>query len=146
MDASSTSSSNPSNIPPSSTLRSIFDMKYTEFVEDLRSAIPELHEQLAKTLKLSAGERSRRFAEEILPICSPTRDMTKCPGKVLPDVTIPEVLWRDIGTGSQKAIQEHLSLLSFCCLYDSKYNKTDLSGNPASPWMDDFMKSWTRRL
>jgi Sec7-like guanine-nucleotide exchange factor len=72
--------------------------------------------------------------------------MSSCPGKVLPGVTIPDVLWRDIGIGSQKAIQEHLSLLSFCCLYDSKYNKADISGNPTNPWMDEFMKSWKTNM
>ena len=133
-------------IPPSTSLRSIFDMKYIEFVEDLRSAIPELNSQLKSSLKLSTGEKNRRFAEEVLPYCSPTRDLSKCPGKVLPEVTIPDVLWRDIGTESQKAIQDHLSLLSFCCLYDSKYNKPDISGNSTSPWMDEFTNSWKTNM
>jgi hypothetical protein len=134
------------NIPTPTNLRTIFDMKYTEFIEDLRSAIPELNSQLTASLKLSAAERNKRFAEEILPFCSPTRDTSKCPGKVLPEVTIPDVLWRDIGTGSQKAIQEHLSLLSFCCLYDSKYSKSDISGNPTNAWMDEFMNSWKTNM
>jgi len=141
--ATSTGSANP--LPSPSSLRTIFDTKYTEFAEDLRSAVPELSAQITKSLKLSATERRKQFLEEVLPNSGPCRDTTKCPGLVLPHVQIPDVLWRDIGVGSQKAIQEHLSLLSFCCLYDTPKTQggVDLSGNSIpGDWMGEFMKSW----
>jgi len=130
-------------LPPPSSLRTIFDTKYTEFAEDLRSAVPELSPQITKSLKLSTSDRRKQFLEEVLPNCGPGRDTTKCPGNVLPHVKIPEVLWRDIGVGSQKAIQEHLSLLSFCCLYDTNTSNADSSGTSIpGDWMGEFMKSW----
>jgi len=137
----------PSNpLPSPSSLRSIFDSKYTEFAEDLRSALPELSAQIDKSLKLSKHDRNTRFSKEVLPNCGPARDCTKCPGLVLPEVTIPDSLWRDVGTGSQKAIQEHLTLLSFCSLYDTSKSNFDSTGKPTNEsdgdWMGEFMKSW----
>jgi hypothetical protein len=138
------SSSTP--FPSSSSLRSIFDKKYVDFAEDLRNALPELTDKLKASLRLSVQDRLKRFTSEVLPNCSPTRDATKCPGFVLPDVNIPESLWRDVGLNSQKAIQEHLTLLSFCCLYDSTKAESDLSGNAASEWMKDFTNTWQKTM
>ena len=121
-------------------------MKYTEFAEELKNAVPELSNQVKTSLELSSSDRHGRFVEEVLSSCEPTRDATKCPGTVLPGVVIPETLWRDLGTGSQKAIQEHLTLLSFCCLYDGAKANFDSSGNPMNEWTEEFMKTWTEKM
>jgi hypothetical protein len=127
-----------------SSLRSIFDKKYNEFAEDLKSALPELSAKINTAIALSSDVRTKRFKEEILPNCSPSRNGSVCPGMVLPGVTIPESLWRDVGTASQSAIQEHLTLLSFCCMYEGVKAPVDVSGNvdPSSTeWTNEFMNS-----
>ena len=45
---------------------------------------------------------------------SPQRDTSACPGCVLPGVTISSTVWNELSEGSQKAIQEYLTLLTMC--------------------------------
>jgi len=134
------------SMPSASSLRSIFNKKYVEFAEDLKATIPELSSSIVSALSLSADDRIGRFVEEVLPSCGPTRDASVCPAKVLPGVIIPDVLWRDLGFGTQKAIQEHLTLLSFCCLYEGAKANFDLSGNPMHEWTENFMNSWREKM
>jgi hypothetical protein len=148
---STSSNSNPApasaaELPSEKTLRTIFDKQYTEFAEDLQSSVPELTTAIKAALQLSKEERLGQFVEQVLPYCEPTRDASKCPGKILPGVVLPEVLWRDLGTATQKAIQEHLTLLSFCCLYEGAKQNFDPSGNPTSEWSENFMKSWREKM
>jgi hypothetical protein len=111
-----------------SDLSKVFDEKYTEFCEKLRGLFPELTGQISGALVLSKEARLKGFEEEIVPGCSPSRDASKNPGKLLPGVELSETLWSSIGEGSKKAIQEYLTLLSMCCLYNSSSHAFDLSG------------------
>jgi len=116
-------------------LKSIFTKQYKEFADDLLTALPELKPHIQAALALSPSLQKSNFIDEVLPSCPPGRDMTKCPGNVLPGVTIPESLWRDVGVSSQKAIQEHLSLLAFCAMYNGTAKpQVDASGNPTFDW------------
>jgi hypothetical protein len=106
----------------------LFQDKYTEFCDKLQSTLPELSSQISAATAFSAEERSAKFAADVLPKCSPARDSAKNPETVLPGVTISDELWNTLGEGSQKAIQEYLTILSMCCLYDGKSAGIDLSG------------------
>lgn len=127
-------------------LRTIFDQKYEEFTADLLGTLPELTAVIQTAQALSKDERFGQFVEGVLPHAGPGRDGKQNPGTVLPGVTIPEALWGTLSDGSKKAIQEYLTLLSFCALTSGAKHSMDLSGNPTRAWMDDFMKSWKDKM
>ncbi len=127
---------------PPKDLRTVFSQKYTEFAEDLRGALPELEAQIVTALALDNEARLKGFTETVLPTCTPTRDAKSCPGTVLPGVTITNELWSTLSAGSQKAIQEHLTVLSFCTLYDGAKGGFDGAGGMA----EEFLKSWREKM
>ena len=127
-------------------LRTIFDQKYEEFTADLLGALPELSAAIQSAQALSKDERFGQFVEGVLPHAGPGRDGAHNPGTVLPGVTIPDTLWDALSDGSKKAIQEYLTLLTFCALTSGAKHSMDLSGNPTRAWMDDFMKSWKDKI
>jgi len=100
------------------SLGDVFQKKYTEFCAALLETCPELKRKITVAAALSPVARAKRFKEEVLPSCGPTRDSEACPGTVLPGVVLPKALWADLSIGSQKAIQEYLTLLSFSLLME----------------------------
>jgi hypothetical protein len=133
--------------PSPKSLLSVFDKKYSEFANELKSVLPELSSQIKSSLAFSSEVRVKRFIDEVLPNCGPTRDASQCPGNVLPGVKIPESLWRDVGVASQSAIQEHLTLLSFCCMYEgAKTTGVDVSGAGAGAGADSSATDWTESV
>jgi hypothetical protein len=132
---------------PGSTLNSIFDAKYFEFAMDLRGALPELANDIQGALGIMQDERRKAFVDSVLPTCSPMRDQTKNPGTVLPGVTITDELWAQLSEKSQKAIQEYLTLLMFCCMYEGIHQPfADLSGNDMRQWSEEFLKTWREKM
>ena len=124
-----------------SELQDLFWKKYDEFCTDLEGACPELVNDIRVAKKLSAEERRRRFSAEVK--ASPQRDGAQCPGVVLPGVCITPAIWNELSEGSQKAIQEYLTLLTMCSLY-TDMNFGDLSGN--TEWMNEFLNHWKSKL
>lgn len=110
-----------------SGLTEVFQKKYTEFCAALCETCPELKRKINAAKALSATERVTRFKAEVLPNCGPTRNAEVCPGCILPGVDIPNSLWTDLSLGSQKAIQEYLTLLSFSLLMEE-----NAAGGPAA--------------
>ena len=96
----------------------IFNKHYNEFCDDLMGACPEYEAAIKAAKELDAPARLRRFKEEVVAKTSPMRDTAACPGTVLPGVTIEGAIWTALSEGSQHAIQEYLTVLSFCTLYD----------------------------
>ncbi len=129
---------------PPKDLRTVFSQKYTEFAEDLRGALPELEAQIVAAIALDNEARLKGFTEAVLPTCTPTRDAKACPGTVLPGVTITAELWSALSSGSQKAIQEHLTVLSFCTLYDGA--KGGFDGTGLGGMAEEFLKSWREKM
>ena len=122
--------------PSQTDLRTVFSQKYTEFAEDLRGALPELTSQISTALALPSEAQFTQFRETVLPTCTPTRDPNACPGMVLPGVTITPQLWDTLSSGSRQAIQQHLTVLSFCMLYDGA--KEGFDSTPAMA--EEFLK------
>ena len=115
-----------------SGLGDVFQKKYTEFCTALSETCPELKRKIDSAKALSGSERVDRFKAEILPSCAPTRDAEACPGTVLPGVTLPPALWADLSIGSQKAIQEYLTLLSFSLLMQENAAAGTATGGDAT--------------
>ena len=105
----------------------LFDTKYNEFANDLLGACPELIQQIQAAIALSSPKRKQAFKDQVLPSCSPSRDAKKAPAFVLPGVAMPEAIWSSLSARSQTAVQEHLTVLSFCLLTDGSATP-DLSG------------------
>jgi hypothetical protein len=99
------------------SLLSIFNKKYNEFVAELRSVFPELDGYIESAFNLTEHERIVQFREHVLPVAgNPRRDTSVCPGMILPGVVLTAELWNDISDKTRSAIQEYLTLLSFCLL------------------------------
>ena len=100
-------------------LDSIFYTKYDEFIANLRDVFPELGQSLDSAASLTAIERVTAFKNQVVPIAgNPGRDQATNPGAVLPGVHLTDDMWGSISEGSQKAIQEFITLLSFTLLLD----------------------------
>ena len=123
-------------------LESLFQKKYTEFCADLEGACPELKTEIQQAIQLSPEEKLKRFSDEVN--ASPQRDTKTCPGCVLPGVTLTPTIWDDLSEGSQKAIQEYLTLLTMCSYYENGTAFTDLSGQEG--FLREFLDSWKTKL
>ncbi len=127
-----------------SSFKSIFQSKYEEFCEDLLLTFPELEPFVASAKALSAEDRLRRFHDEVLPHAAPNRDAKVCPAFVLPGVALTPALWAEISEGTQSTIQEYLTLLAVCCLFDTgDATKENIFGGPA---MEEFLKSMKTKM
>jgi len=126
---------------PTGNLQTVFQDKYTEFCGKLAAVLPEFSAQITAATELSAENRLSEFAEKVLPTCAPSRDATKTPGTVLPGVTLTDELWNTLSEGTQKAIQEYLTLLSMCSL-TSKFS-FDASGGE---WTEQFLNTWREKM
>lgn len=120
-------------------MTSPFLIKYKEFCDDLSQACPELEAGIKSSQQLSPEALRTAFKAEVLPFCSPSRDPSKQPEKVLPGVVMPPTLWADLSENSRVAIQKHLSLLSFTLLMEDGL-PADLSGNGwTAEWAEKMM-------
>lgn len=133
-----------------SDLAAVFQTKYTEFADDLASTFPELAAAIAAAKALGTEERVARFRTDVLPSASPNRDPATNPGTVLPGVLITDSLWAEIGDVSRGAIQEYLTLLSVCTLFDGAGGAEGFGkmfeGAGGSAFMDEFLNSWKGRM
>ena len=117
---------------------SVFQTKYNEFVEDLLGALPEYTVQINAAKALDDPTRLARFQESV----KVNLDDNECnnPGMVLPDVKISDTVWKTLSENTQKAICEHVRILSVCCFMEAGF-----SG--AKPdWMDDAMNDMKKKL
>jgi hypothetical protein len=119
-------------------LDSVFFTKYNEFCEELKEAYPERRDKITFAKTLTNESKLARFKAEVLPTVTPSRDLEKCPGTVLPGVTIPDSIWADLSEGTQKAIQQYLTLLSFCCQAGT--------GTFDAKWAEEMLNGWKDKL
>ena len=126
--------------------RSVFQLKYEEFVEDLLGAFPEYSESIQVAQNLREEERLKRFKEEVKVGNTfggvNVEEFEKNPVNVLPGVTISDSVWVTLSENSKKAIWEHLRILSICCFMETDFGN---ESKPA-PWMQDVMKDLKEKL
>jgi hypothetical protein len=118
-----------------SSNKDVFQAKYEEFARDLLATCPELKSEIMFAVAQKAEDRKTMFRTQVMPSCSPTRNAKECPAFVLPGVAMSKEIWDTLSEKSQQAIQEYLTILSFCSLMDS--NVKDISG---SGWTEDMAK------
>jgi hypothetical protein len=133
----------------SSNLGSVFQSKYEEFAGELILTFPELTEAINVAKRLSAVERLDRFMTDVVPHTPPTRDPAVRPAALLPGVILTDALWDELSPSTHSTIQEYLTLLTVCALFESgKAGKDNIFGEgaDASTFMDDFLKTWKTKL
>jgi hypothetical protein len=131
------------------SLDSIFNRKYTEFCDDLIGAYPEKTAEINQARALTEPERMARFRTEVMPVAGrPDRNPLETPGVVLPGVMIEPPHWSVFSDNTKKAIQEYVTLLSFCCMFGDAEHPwaTDLSGGASRVWVDEMLKHWKTKL
>lgn len=130
-----------------SSTNDIFLSKYDEFARDLMATCPEFTESITAALALSSTERKDQFRNQVLPSCSPQRDATKMPNTLLPGVSMTPEIWESLSEKSKNAIQEYLTILSFCLLMDSASTTADLSGAGfTADWAQKAMEDMKEKM
>lgn len=124
----------------SATDSDIFDTKYEEFANNLKDTFPEFVSQLDAALALSKEDRKKEFQSQVLPFCSPSRQSSVRPEIVLPGVALSESTWTSLSEASKKAIQEYLTLLSFCLMMQGYSKKEGWTSEWANTMMDDMKR------
>jgi hypothetical protein len=125
---------------------SVFQIKYNEFVEDLLGALPEYISYINIAKALSEEERIVRFKKEVNITGNESgKIFTKNPGTVLPGVILTDLVWSSLSENTQKAIWEHLRILSICLFMESGFtNGKDDEVKPE--WLDDAMNEMKDKL
>lgn len=125
--------------------KQIFQTKYEEFCTELALSVPELEAQIAAAKALSADERMVRFTTEVIPVNPPNRKKDLCPAFVLPGVGLNPDIWNELGEVTQGAVQEYITLLSMCCLFEGGVDKDTMFG-AGTEWMADFLKNMKDKM
>jgi len=118
--------------------QSLFQQKYNEFVADLLGALPEYTEEIQVASALGDAERIESFKD--VAVGHSTEDKAN-PQKILPGVTVSDAVWTSLSENTQKAIWEHLRLVSMCYMME-----TGFDAGAAPSWMDDAMKDMKDKL
>ena len=121
-------------------MQSVFVKKYDEFCTDLLGACPELTAEITAARALAPEMKLKRFKAEVS--ASPQRKAENCPNMVLPGVKITKAIWDELSEKTKTAIQEYLTLLSMCSLYEGM---NDISGGQGE-FMKGFMDHWKEKL
>jgi len=130
---------------PDESFHEVFTKKYDEFCDDLVGACPELKDKILRAKELTLNERIFHYKEHVLPTAGPMRDNKECPGFVLPGVEMTEEIWSQLSDKSKDAIQQYLTVLSFCCLYNM-HRETMGDDNNMKDWSEKFLKDWKDKL
>jgi hypothetical protein len=112
---------------------SLFQEKYAEFVADLLDALPEY------TVAIQAAQHApvAAFQQAVRP---PAVDAALTnPGTILPGVVLTDAVWGSLSETSQRAIYEHLRILSMCAFMESV-------GDVKPAWMDEAMADMQKKL
>jgi len=119
----------------------MFQTKYDEFAKDLVETFPELKEAVAAALALAPADRITSYRESVFKSTRTmtSKDLQKCPGTVLPGVTIPAEIWETTGKRTKVAVIEYLSVLNLCVAFTGTDEGTDAAG-------ESFTKEWAERL
>ena len=132
----------------------MFQKKYVEFCDELDFTFPEKGGAIQKAKDLPEAERMRRFRAEVMPTAgNPSRNPAVTPGLILPGVSVEERYWETFSESTKKAINEYLTLLSFCCMFGDKENPwADMMGSgdgetgPMKDFIAEMMKKWQSKM
>ena len=132
----------------------MFQKKYVEFCDELDFTFPEKGGAIQKAKDRPEAERMQRFRTEVMPTAgNPSRNPAVTPGLILPGVSVEERYWETFSDSTKKAINEYLTLLSFCCMFGDKENPwADMMGSgdgetgPMKDFIAEMMKKWQSKM
>ncbi len=124
----------------------VFLSKYIEFATDLEATCPELSSSIKAAVALPDEEKKGKFRTLVLPFCSPTRNPKDCPTVVLPGVSMTKEIWDSLSEKSQAAVQEYLTILSFCVLMETSTSAADISGGFSAEWAKSMMDDMKEKM
>jgi hypothetical protein len=120
--------------------QSLFQQKYNEFVSDLLGALPEYTNEIQVASALGDAERIDAFKEVAV---AHGKEDNANPQKILPGVMVSDAVWASLSENTQKAIWEHLRLVSMCHMMETGF---DAEAGATPSWMDDAMKDMKDKL
>jgi hypothetical protein len=131
-----------------SPLDSIFQSKYNEFMSSLLETFPELAEVMKVAESVALEERESTYKQMVMPNAgNPKRNMTQCPGMVLPGVYINEAMWSSSSQRTKDAINQFLGLLTFAVtMKDGKSSDFGYNSEGFRKWADTFMDDWRGKM
>jgi len=130
----------------SAPMDSIFLSKYEEFASSLKSAFPELEDNIKVALAVPVEEREDMYKRMVLPGAgNPKRDSKAVPGMVLPGVFINDALWSSSSEKTRGAINQFLGVLTFS-LVMKEGNSKDFGDDAFRMWADTFMNQWRSKM
>jgi hypothetical protein len=119
---------------------STFEKKYQEFVADMGETFPELAAEVSLAGAMPVAAAMKAYAETVAVHHTAAPDHSKCPGTVLPGVTITPELWVAVGVTTKRAVYDYISILNLCVMHS-----TELPGM-SKEWVDNIMKNWRSRM
>ena len=131
-----------------SPLDSIFQAKYNEFMISLLETFPELAEVIKVAESVAPEDREKLYKQMVMPNAgNPKRDMSLCPGMVLPGVHINEAMWASSSEKTKDAINQFLGLLTFAVtMKDGKSSDFGYNSDAFRNWADSFMDDWRNKM
>jgi hypothetical protein len=115
---------------------SMFQSKYDEFCLDLEATCPELKYDVATAKAIPIEQRMEAYKSLVY-----KQRISSEEHLVLPSVTIPNAIWNELSTKTQKAINEYNSILDLCVIYTTG----DVEGI-SQEWVDSMMREWRTRM
>jgi len=122
------------------SLETTFFNKYTECINDLQGAFPELKAELDMAAGLPADKAVEQYAKEVLPKHLKLTGALHCPGMVLPGVVITEDLWGAVSDKTKRAVYDYISILDLSAMYSAG------AALPSKEWAENIMKNWRGRM
>jgi hypothetical protein len=120
--------------------QSLFQQKYNEFVSDLLGALPEYTSEIQAAAALSDTDRISQFKSIAV---AHGKEESANPNSILPGVMVSDAVWASLSENTQKAIWEHLRMVSMCYVIETGFQ---LPEDGAPSWMDDAMKDMKDKL
>lgn len=123
---------------------SVFQKKYSEFVDDLIGAVPEYTVDLQAALALEDSVKLQRFQQEVNvqhTMRGNSEEFHANPGTILPGVTVTDSVWALLSDATKKAVWEHVRVLSICCFMEAGFNE---QSKPS--WMEDAMNEMKKKM
>ena len=125
---------------------SVFETKYNEFTDDLLGALPEYTAAIQAAKSLDYKTRLQRFQAEVKVVntlgSSSIENFHKNPATILPGVTIADSVWSSLSDQTQKAIWEHVHILSICSFMEGGFS----AGDARPAWMEEAMNEMKSKM
>ena len=128
-----------------SPLQATFQKKYDEFIADLRGSFPEIELELAGAAAIKPPLSLQRYYKEVAGKHTEMTPELRCPGIILPGVSLEPSMWGTVSEKTKRAIYEYLSILDLCSIYDVGADNIENEGK-FKEWAEKITSQWRSRL